>query len=144
MITFKTSVVCAGKPGILSFETSAWPVLLQLYFSQFLLHVQIVQVRASEQCWTGHLLLWNFVFVIFMSMSLQFVWVGFIKHFAQWKNKEERRTGQLANGTEIGREKNNQLHFYWMLIEDWRFWRYILKYSTINPSRVMHIMQNLS
>jgi len=45
-------------------------------------------------------------------MSLQFVWVGFIKHFAQWKNKEERRTGQLANGTEIGREKNNQLHFY--------------------------------
>lgn len=52
------------------------------------------------------------VFVIFMSMSLQFVWVGFIKHFAQWKNKEERRTGQLANGTEIGREKNNQLHFY--------------------------------
>lgn len=41
-----------------------------------------------------------------MSMSLEFVWVEFIKHFAQWKNKEKGRVGQLANGTEI--ERKNQ------------------------------------
>lgn len=40
-----------------------------------------------------------------MSASIQFVWVGFIKHFAQWKN-EEGRAGQPANGTEI--ERKNQ------------------------------------
>lgn len=45
------------------------------------------------------------MFVIFMSMSIWFVWFGFFKHFVQWKNKEEGRAGQLANETELERER---------------------------------------
>lgn len=40
-----------------------------------------------------------------MSMPLRFVWFGVFKHFVHWKNKEEGKAGQLANETELERER---------------------------------------
>lgn len=126
-------VVCAGKSGCFSFANT---VLVSAgLFSTVSFPLQMVDVAdgrgrvgLSRTAAAWHPSCYDPECLSFLRRCL-FVWFGFFKHFVHWKNKEEGRTGHMANKDELKREKKESGNLTFNI--------------NINPRGAMYVMQNL-
>lgn len=133
-MTFKTCCLC-WKIGVLLLRKHS-PCFCRSVFYSFFPSADgwccrwTWESRAEQDsCCLASLLLRSWVFVIFTSLPFCLVWVGFFKHFVHWKNKEEGRTGHMANKAELKREKKESGNLTFNI--------------NINPRGAMYVMQNL-